>query len=236
MKRTLLIATLAGLAALSPAIAGESITDAPPEIVIRKLAYACTGATGFVLLHVNPVTGMPWLDIQPAVRKRAMIEKDLIIVETDAGGTMEIWNTDHIFHIWSGTKELKNSGRCSCRSDRQARRETVKAIWCGAIACLVATAATGQDTAVTSFSIRDGETLPLKKITWVTTPCKPVFQKLDGVDVMEDAPELSFTFQPDTVAHATIAGKDCPDPVPGALVSVTSPQDKGHGIDTAGCD
>jgi hypothetical protein len=98
----------------------------------------------------------------------------------------------------------------------------MKAIWCGVVACVVATAAIGQEAQVVSFSIRDGETLPLKKITLLTTNCKPVFQKLDSVDVMEDAPELSFTFKPDMVAHPTIHGKDCPNAAPGALVSVTA--------------
>jgi hypothetical protein len=95
-----------------------------------------------------------------------------------------------------------------------------------AIACAIAISAgvaLAQDygNMIYAFSIRDGETLVLRRVTTVTNGCESMFVKAEGVDVLEGPSELSFKLEPGLVRTA-VAGKDCPKPVSGTVVYVSA--------------
>src|SRR5262249_15755813 len=76
-------------------------------------------------------------------------------------------------------------------------------------------------TAVTLFSIKNGETLLLRNITTVTPNCEPLFESFDSIDVIEGPPELSVKGEPDKVKTYSTS-RLCPDAVPGVKVMVTA--------------
>jgi hypothetical protein len=71
------------------------------------------------------------------------------------------------------------------------------------------------------FSIRDGETLILRRVTSTTNNCGPLFLKVEGIDVLEGPEELTFTSE-ERMARTSTVTKDCDDEVPGAAIMVTA--------------
>jgi hypothetical protein len=58
------------------------------------------------------------------------------------------------------------------------------------------------------FSIRSGETLPLKSITWTSAgACTSMLVSVDSIDVLEEVPGITLTFAPKPI-H--VAWKGCP--------------------------
>jgi hypothetical protein len=105
---------------------------------------------------------------------------------------------------------------------------TVRAISTLAIVCALALSAfAGSGTAQDSpklqlFSIRSGETLPLRTFTWFRlTTCEPLFLDFEKFDVLEGPPELSLQFEPGKV-HASTATRDCPNPIKGGTILLTA--------------
>jgi hypothetical protein len=71
------------------------------------------------------------------------------------------------------------------------------------------------------FSIKSGETLPLRVVSIVTATCDPLFLGFEGIDVMEGPQELLLKFEPGMVrTYATT--RDCPKPVNGGTVMATA--------------
>ena len=93
-----------------------------------------------------------------------------------------------------------------------------------AIASTISTvAAWGQDYCKQIFSValRGGKTQVIRRITSTSTHCAPLFQGIEAIDIFEGPPEVSLTSEPGKV-RTSKAGHDCPDPVPGAVVSITA--------------
>ena len=94
------------------------------------------------------------------------------------------------------------------------------------IACAIAIFAYGalaQDYGkiIYAFSIRDGETLALRRVTTTSANCTPMFTKFEGVDALEAAPELSFHGE-EAPIMTSVSGRDCEKPVPGVIIYVTA--------------
>jgi hypothetical protein len=95
-----------------------------------------------------------------------------------------------------------------------------------AIACVVTTfsdTALAQDygAQLYAFSIRSGETLLFRRVTSTTSSCEPLFESVEGIDLLQGPTELSFRAEPQMV-RTSVTGKDCPNPVAGAGVFVTA--------------
>src|SRR5262249_48380276 len=63
------------------------------------------------------------------------------------------------------------------------------------------------------FSIRDGESLPLRSVTSVTPACASAFISVEGIHVLEGPPGLSLTFEPGKVRTA-----QCKNELDGGIV------------------
>jgi hypothetical protein len=107
------------------------------------------------------------------------------------------------------------------------QEDDMKACSALTIACAIAASASGAlaqnyGKVIYPFSIRDGETLVLRRVTSTTNSCAPLFIKVEGIDALEAPAELSFKAENERVTTSTGNGKDCEKPVPGAVVYVTA--------------
>jgi hypothetical protein len=98
-----------------------------------------------------------------------------------------------------------------------------------AIACAIVCPATTfaqeqqQIPAPTVFSLRSGETLPLRFHTSVTNDCSLLFQSAEKIDVLEGPPEINLDFKPGPgEVHITSSGKICPKQVKGIWISISA--------------
>ena len=71
------------------------------------------------------------------------------------------------------------------------------------------------------FSIKNGETLLLRNQTSVTSNCQPLFETIQGIDILEGPPELSLKAEP-AMMHTSTTSGECPHQVPGVKVMVTA--------------
>jgi hypothetical protein len=71
------------------------------------------------------------------------------------------------------------------------------------------------------FSIKSGETLPLRIVSFVTATCDLLYLGFEGIDVMEGPQELSLKFEQGTV-HTYTTTRDCPKLVNGGTVMATA--------------
>ena len=78
--------------------------------------------------------------------------------------------------------------------------------------------------APTLLSMKGGDTLPVRVVTFVTATCDPLFLNFEGIDIMEGPPEVSLQFEPGMV-HTFTPGRDCPKPVKGGTVMATAAKD-----------
>ena len=75
--------------------------------------------------------------------------------------------------------------------------------------------------APTLFSIRGGETLPLRLFANVTPDCLSMFTGFDGIGIMDGPPEITLKFEPGQVVVNTLAGRVC-KPVRGGTIMITA--------------
>jgi dienelactone hydrolase len=102
------------------------------------------------------------------------------------------------------------------------------AILCTIAAFAFAGIAKAQDhSSLQLFSIKSGETLPIRVVTLVTATCDPLFLDFEGIDVLEGPPELSLQFEPGMV-HTFTTTHECPKPVNGGTVVGTAKEVTGR--------
>jgi hypothetical protein len=72
------------------------------------------------------------------------------------------------------------------------------------------------------FSIKNGETLPLRFFTAVTNDCVLTYDGFEGVDVLDGPPEVSVSTKDSSGAvNIQNTGKVCPNPFPGVTISIS---------------
>jgi hypothetical protein len=105
----------------------------------------------------------------------------------------------------------------------------MKAISILVIACAIATSAFAQQQipAPILFSIRAGETLPLRLFASVTNDCLSTFTGFDGIDILDGPPEITLKFEPGKVVVHTVAGRVC-KPVSGGTIMIAAARDIGE--------
>jgi hypothetical protein len=68
------------------------------------------------------------------------------------------------------------------------------------------------------FSVKKGETIDIYPVYWVTN-CRSRLLKLEGIDLLEGPPSIVLALRQQTVYAAP---QKCPNPVPGAMVTLTA--------------
>jgi hypothetical protein len=81
--------------------------------------------------------------------------------------------------------------------------------------------------AQTVFSIRGGETLPLRLFASITSDCVSTFTGFDGIDILDGPPEITLKFEPGKVVVHTAAGRVC-KPVSGGTIMIAAAKDIGE--------
>jgi hypothetical protein len=104
----------------------------------------------------------------------------------------------------------------------------VKALSSWAIAAVTAlyffaAAAKAQDSIapLQLFSLKSGETLPIRVIFYVTPACESLFLAFEGIDILEGPPELSLRFEPGKI-YAVTTARSCPTLVDGGTLMATA--------------
>jgi len=105
---------------------------------------------------------------------------------------------------------------------------TMRVISTLAAALAIATPAFAQQQqqipAPTLFSIRGGETLPLRAFASVTPDCVSTFAHVDGIDILDGPPEITMKFELGQVSVNSVAGKACTS-VAGGTIVITAAKD-----------